>query len=1110
MLTRAQALSLTIVALLVLGLAPSTPLITQADGVEAGAFDSATHDPLNPAHSLSSTAGITTRVSMASDGTQGNGSSDSSFISANGRYVTFGSGATNLVTGDTNYAWDVFVHDRETGQTTRVSVASDGTETNGGSVLSSITPNGRFVGFTSRASNLVDGDSNNKWDVFVHDRQTSETTLVAESENRYYPQIPYSSQPYLSSDGRFVAFPSDATDLVAGDTNNCLDIFIQDRQAGVINRVSVATDGTQGNKESRGPASISSDGRYVAFESSATNLVAGDTNGSMDVFVHDRQTGITTRVSVSSDGEQANTGCSLNANISADGRYITFESDATNLVEGDANGTRDVFVHDRHTGQTTIISVASDGTQGNASSFHSFISADARYVVFQSGADNLVEGDTNGHVDVFMHALHTRIITRVSVASDGTQGNDSAMSGNHPTISSDGRYVAFSSHASNLVSGDTNGEKDIFVRDRWQQPPLILVHGFQGFSSGRSCDDGVVRWYDDDGDDNDVKHSFGGMPKWFSGSGYDVWIANWDTGPGGTPPIEENAQCLRDQVAHVRQQTGRDVILVAHSMGGLVSRACLNLDDCRENVTALYTLGSPHAGINGVFLLKFLTWNTSIGTPICKLQPALCQLSTERMVLFNLLHPNRYDVDDYDFIGGDKWTLPWGPVLQGLDGPNDGLVGNHSAVGWSWPGKNKVTWGQKNGRYWTKETHTPIFAYPSYFEASGGPESQAFRCITLLLENDQPGTGDCTDATTQALGVTQAEPTLSATTVDVVGHIVSGQSVSHTLPVDTSDHSLFYLSWVTGTLAFSLTQSDGQVISPAYADTHSDLLTYTTSLGDGTTPPFAAYSFTTTVLGLYTVTITADNVGSEGTDYVTFAALETNRTFSVTTSADLYQASDIAIFTGTLQGPSGGIAGADVQVQLSRMDGVTETLALTDLGGGMYRTTYAVPDVPGYLKATFTAIGDDSGTAFTRQVDRLLAIAPHAAQLAGTYTDWLEDRDGDGFDDTLVLDVGVTATQVGTYTLSADLVASGQTVAHAVSFATLTNGTQTVTLRFDGWDIRRFQIDGPYTVTHVYLVDLGAGGIPAQIADDVWMTDAYNWQDFGFSSLYLPIILRNH
>jgi pimeloyl-ACP methyl ester carboxylesterase len=601
------------------------------------------------------------------------------------------------------------------------------------------------------------------------------------------------------------------------------------------------------------------------------------------------------------------------------------------------------------------------------------------------------------------------------------------------------------------------------------------------------------------------------MPRWFAEEGYHVWMAYYDTSRQGTPPLETNAQCLKKQIAHVRDETGQEVILVAHSMGGLVGRACLSDTGCRSNVKALYTLGSPHAGINSVVLVKLFGPIFSAGGSLafCALHPGVCQLSTERMLLeFRPTHPNHQDIA-YNFIGGNKLTLPLGPFILLFDGPNDGAVGKYSAVGWIWPFKVTAVEGPEARRHWTEETHTPSLAYPSYFGSYRGFGSQAFRCISSLLDEEQPQADDCSTQTTQTLSSRLAEPALPGATVDVAGHINSGQSVSHTWRVDTNDDSLFYLSWITGTLSFTLTQPTGQVITPAYAATHPEVVTYTTGLGGGLMAPFAAYFFTSTVPGLYTATVGADDVSIDGTDYLLFTAMETNRTFSVTASANLYQVGDTAIFTGALQGPSGGIAGADVQVELTRMDGVTETLAVAGLGNGTYRTTYIIPDVPGYLQATFAAIGDDDGTAFSRQVDMLLAIAPHAAQLAGTYADRPEDSDEDGFHDTLALDVGVTATEVGTYTVSADLVAEGQTIAHATHYVVLAAGTQTVTLRFDGWDIRRSGVDGPYTVTSAYLVDIGVGGIPAQTADDVWVTAAYAWHGFGLERVYLPLILRN-
>jgi pimeloyl-ACP methyl ester carboxylesterase len=629
--------------------------------------------------------------------------------------------------------------------------------------------------------------------------------------------------------------------------------------------------------------------------------------------------------------------------------------------------------------------------------------------------------------------------------------------------------------------------------------PIILIHGWQGLGiEARSCSEGVGRL-----GDPDVVNTFGDMAQWFVDTGYDVWIAHLDTGPQYTPPIEENAQCLKNQIAYVREHTGQQVILVGHSMGGLVSRACLNLDDCRENVKALYTLGSPHAGSDGLSVLLRALFPGI--TNVCVQQPAFCQFSSIYMAWFNLLNPNR-DLDYY-FIGGDGKDAILYRLLLLLDGPNDGAVGSYSAVGWLYPTGWNVVQGPEAGRYWTDETHTEAVGHPSYFEGSGGGESQAFRCIAWLL--GQRSWADCAQTTSLALNAAQAEPTLSATTVTLSGQLASGQSTSHTLQIDTGDHSLFYLSWLTGTLSFTLTQPGGQVITPAYAVAHPDVVTYTAGLGDATTPPFAAYAFTSTLPGLYTMTIQAETVGSAGADYLAFAALETTRTFSAVASASLYQVGQTALFTAALQAPAGGITGATVQAVLVRSDGVTETLLFDDAGAGVYSASWTVPDAPGYLQATFTAIGDDNGAAFTRQVDQLAAIAPHAAQLTGSYADRLEDENGDGFADTLALEVGVTATQVGTYTLSADLVAAEQTIAHATHYITVAGGMQTITLQFDGQDIYPSRANGPYTVTHVSLIDLEAGGIPAQIADDVWVTAAYKWWDFGPYDVYLPLVLRN-
>jgi len=402
------------------------------------------------------------RVSVASNGTEGNGNSNSGFssISADGRYVAFESQATNLVSNDTNGFWDVFVHDTQTGQTIRVSVASDGTEGNDDSIFTaSISADGRYVAFYSEATNLVEDDTNGFADIFVHDTQTGQTIRVSVASDGTEGNDDSIFTASISADGRYVAFYSEATNLVEDDTNGFADIFVHDTQTGQTIRVSVASDGTESDNRSFG-ASTSADGRYVAFYSEATNLVSNDTNGFWDVFVHDTQTGQTIRVSVASDGTEGNDDSIFTASISADGRYVAFYSEATNLVEDDTNGFADIFVHDTQTGQTIRVSVASDGTEGNDDSiFTASISADGRYVAFYSEATNLVEDDTNGFADIFVHDTQTGQTIRVSVASDGTEGNDYI---NRPSISADGRYVAFESYASNLVPEDTNGYNDVF------------------------------------------------------------------------------------------------------------------------------------------------------------------------------------------------------------------------------------------------------------------------------------------------------------------------------------------------------------------------------------------------------------------------------------------------------------------------------------------------------------------------------------------------------------------------------------------------------------------------------------------------------------------------
>jgi len=258
----------------------------------------------------------------------------------------------------------------------------------------------------------------------------------------------FSDTPSISADGRFVAFYSQASNLVPGDTNNNTDIFVRDTLTNTTTRVSVDSAGNQGNDRSEG-ASISADGRFVAFQSHASNIVPGDTNLRPDIFVRDRLTNTTTGVSVDSAGNPANNGA-YNPSISADGRFVAFESRASNIVPGDTNRSPDIFVRDTLTNTTTRVSVDSAGNPGNSSSDSPSISADGRFVAFDSKSSNLVPGDTNNDHDIFV--ADTSSTPNVI---NGTPGNDNltGTSGNDIINGSEGDDVLTGLRASDVLNG---------------------------------------------------------------------------------------------------------------------------------------------------------------------------------------------------------------------------------------------------------------------------------------------------------------------------------------------------------------------------------------------------------------------------------------------------------------------------------------------------------------------------------------------------------------------------------------------------------------------------------------------------------------------------------
>ncbi|MEG9226440.1 S-layer homology domain-containing protein [Aeromicrobium sp. Sec7.5] len=392
-------------------------------------------------------------------------------MSTDGRLVLFTSTRTDLVPGDTNQASDVFVRDTWTGRTERVSVSSTGVQGNtdvsryGAPHMSA---DGRFVTFASPASNLVPGDVNAREDIFLHDRTTGVTELVSVKSNE--EQSPSDSSLFgsvVSDDGRYVAFHSLA-DLLPPDTNRSgagNNVYVRDRQAGVTELASVSTVGQPAGHQQVSQFDMSADGRYVAFVTQAAHVVPGDTNEADDVFVRDRTTGVTKRVSVSTGGAQtpAYGGQSGEVAISDSG-LVVFGSTGANLVPGDTNADSDLFTHDIRTGVTARLAPATPGQPGgSAGGFAPAISDDGRYVMFTSYRPNLVAGDTNNREDVFVHDRRTGVTERVSVTTAGAQGNGRHGGG---AISGDGRFVSIGTTDSPLVPGLETPYDSTFLRDR--------------------------------------------------------------------------------------------------------------------------------------------------------------------------------------------------------------------------------------------------------------------------------------------------------------------------------------------------------------------------------------------------------------------------------------------------------------------------------------------------------------------------------------------------------------------------------------------------------------------------------------------------------------------
>lgn len=387
-------------------------------------------------------------------------------ISGDGRFVMFYS-LGPIVASDTNGVRDLYLHDRVTRQTELLSVSIAGVPGNGASWEGAISDDGRFVVFESDATNFVPGDTNGARDIYLRDRKYSTTVRVSVGDGGWQANGA-SSEPAISADGRYVTFSSYATNLVIGDSNAVGDVFVRDVWLGKTERVSVRSGGNQALGGDSELSSVSADGRYVAFTSRATNLAARDTNGTPDVFLRDRVLGTTLILSRGPSGAAGNS-LSNFPSVNAQGTAVAYCTLSTDIFPNDANPGWDVVVFNVLTGQNILASKNSDGVQSNGNSLmigtRQNISGDGRLVTFSSRGTNMLPHDGNGTgEDIFVHDRFSGVTQQMSVHSTGQTSNG----GNANTaISADGRHVAFMTWATNLVPGDTNGTTDIVVRSPW-------------------------------------------------------------------------------------------------------------------------------------------------------------------------------------------------------------------------------------------------------------------------------------------------------------------------------------------------------------------------------------------------------------------------------------------------------------------------------------------------------------------------------------------------------------------------------------------------------------------------------------------------------------------
>jgi len=636
---------------------------------------------------------------------------------------------------------------------------------------------------------------------------------------------------------------------------------------------------------------------------------------------------------------------------------------------------------------------------------------------------------------------------------------------------------------------------------------VVLVHGWQMDLSGQTCR--PMTHYDYD-------QNFPALARWLDEGGFDVWSAHLDSNLSATPSLAQNAACLsqhlRDEAIQdaIGTDPDRKVILIAHSMGGLVSRAYIESDLYQDDVATLITLGSPHQGISLSVLVRLLMLkhpNLSVALELAELacsttpdtlnpQAGVCEIAAG-MDGFNRMHLRHAEVNYYVLSGAlSFWDATWlGRTTQLLvAGADDGLVPLTSGLGLE-GALTQATTGEGH--------HRDLASYDYFRPAAGLSQSDAFTyCIRPVLAGEP---GGCSSAP-MLRAADAGEPAINVAAPIASGLLLTGQTFTQSIGLEQGP-ALITGSWRDGTLAFYLTTPSGQVIDPSYAITHPDQVNYLAAPA-GEIPAGGSYLLNNAMAGTWTVHLVANSMTGSGAPFTLLATMSSNVALEVMLDRSWYLPGQTSQITATLTGQASAVA---VNARIQRPDGAEDTVVLNAIGDNRFSGAYVIPQAPGYAMMQVTAQAENAGTPVAREELIAFQIASQVATLDGLYGDRPVDTNSDGRYEQLAVDVAVQVRAAASVGLSAQLISPSdrRVVASAATLAQVVPGSQTITLLFDGNTLRTAGIDGPYLVTSLLLTDQRDATLPMQELNDAWTTAFYDHEMFGVQgSIFLPWVVR--